>query len=119
MTDATDPATRFFDDLASRGHEPLLEKATGTLRVDLTNGRRLTRWLVAIERGQVKVSRENRKADCVVRADRAAFERIVSGRENGMAAMLRGSIAVEGNPMLLVLFQRLLPGPPRSRRRRS
>jgi putative sterol carrier protein len=115
----SDPTTKFFDDLVSRGHEPLLEKATGTLRVDLANGRRLTRWFVAIERGQVKVSRENRKADCVVRADTAAFEQIVSGRANAMAAMLRGSIAVEGNPMLLVLFQRLFPGPARSRRRRS
>jgi putative sterol carrier protein len=115
MTDATDPTTRFFDDLASRGHEPLLEKATGTLRVDLANGRRPTRWLVAIERGEVTVSRGNRSADCVVRSDRATFERIVSGKGNAMAGVLRGAIAVEGDPMLLVLFQRLFPGPRRRR----
>jgi hypothetical protein len=30
--------------------------------------------------------------------------------------MLRGAIIVEGDPMLLVRFQRLLPSPPRTRR---
>ena len=37
MTDAT---TEFFDDLDARGHEPLLEKATGTVRIDLSSGKR-------------------------------------------------------------------------------
>ena len=35
MTDAT---TEFFQELAERGHEPALEKATGTLRFDLSDG---------------------------------------------------------------------------------
>ena len=42
MPDAT---TDFFSALEARGHEPLLEKATGTLRFDLTNGKRTARWL--------------------------------------------------------------------------
>ena len=33
----------FFNDLSVRGHEPLLEKATGTIRFELTNGR-LAGW---------------------------------------------------------------------------
>ena len=119
MTKATDPTTKFFDDLASRGHEPLLEKATGTLRLDLTNGKRSARWLVAIKKGDITVSRENRAADCVARADRGLFEGIVKGEVNAMAALLRGAIAVEGDPQLLVLFQRLFPGPPKSRRSRT
>jgi putative sterol carrier protein len=108
MTDAT---TAFFQDLGARGHEPLLEKATGTMRFDLSNGKR-TRWLVTIEKGHVKTSHGNSRADCIASADKAVFEEIVKGEMNAMAAILRGLIHVEGDPELLVLFQRLFPGPP-------
>ena len=46
-----DPTTEFFQELEARGHEPGLEKVTGTLRFDLRNGKRTARWLVAIEKG--------------------------------------------------------------------
>ena len=113
MTDAT---TRFFEDLDVRGHEPLLEKATGTLRIELSNGKTKARWFVTVKKGDVTVSHANEKADCVVRMDQALFEQIVTGRENATAALLRGLVAVEGNPQLLVLFQRLFPGPPNGKR---
>jgi putative sterol carrier protein len=106
-----DATTEFFDDLAVRGHEPLLEKASGTLRLELMNGKRKARWFVSIKRGDVTVSHANSKADCVVRMDQALFDEIVTGKENAFAAMLRGRVAVEGKPQLLVLFQRLFPGP--------
>jgi len=108
--------TEFFDELGARGHEPLLEKATGTIRFELTNGRRKARWLVTVKKGDVTVSHANARADCVVRTDEGLFEQIVTGEENVMAAMLRGAIGVEGKPDLLVLFQRLFPGPPASRK---
>ncbi len=114
MTDAT---TEFFEGLGARGHEPLLEKATGTLRIELSNGTRPARWLVTVKKGDVTVSHANAKADCVARMDQALFEQIVTGRENATAALLRGLVAVEGNPQLLVLFQRLFPGPPNGRKR--
>jgi putative sterol carrier protein len=114
MTDAT---TEFFADLNARGHEPLLEKATGTLRIELSNGKRRARWLVTVKKGDVTVSHANVKADCVVRMDQGLFEQILAGRENATAALLRGLVAVEGNPQLLVLFQRLFPGPPNGRKR--
>jgi putative sterol carrier protein len=111
-----DSITGFFEGLSGRGHEPLLEKASGSLRLDVTDGKKTERWLLEIHRGDLAVSRRNVRADCVVRGDRALFERIASGRQNAMAALLRGAIEVEGNVGLLVLFQKLLPGPPRSRR---
>lgn len=110
-----DPTTDFFQELATRGHEPGLEKVTGTLRFDLLNGKRTARWLVAIQKGEIDVSHKNAKADCVVRADKTLFDGIAAGEVNAFAAALRGLIDIEGSPELLVLFQRLFPGPPRSR----
>ena len=113
----TDTTTAFFRRLETRGHEPVLKRATGTLRFDLTDGGKQTaRWVIAIEKGNVVVSHKNTKADCVVRAERTLFDRIASGKENAMAAVLRGALNIEGDPALLVWFQRLLPSPPRSAR---
>jgi len=112
MTDAT---TEFFDGLARRGHEPLLGKATGTMRVELVNGKETERWLLTVDKGDVTVSHKNAGADVTLRTDKASFEGIAGGKVNATAAVLRGELAVEGDWELLVLFQRLLPGPPRSR----
>jgi len=111
-------ATRsFFDDLAARGNEPLLQNDSGTLRFDLVEGRRVEHWYVSIDRGTITVSHEKEAADSVLRTDRSVFDRIASGRMNAMAAVLRGELVPEGDLSLLVLFQRLFPGPPRSRAR--
>ncbi len=103
------PTTAFFQDLGRRGHEPLLEQATGTIRFDLVDGARTERWLVTLERGDVSVSRRNTRADCVVRARKALLDAIVSGDVNGFAAYLRGELTVEGQAQLLVLIQRVFP----------
>jgi putative sterol carrier protein len=108
----------FFNDLGQRGHEPLLEKATGTLRFDLARGKRTDRWHVAISKGDIAVSRRNSAADCVVRMDGAVFDDLAGGEENAMAALLRGLITVEGDDELVALFQGLFPGPPTSRDKR-
>jgi putative sterol carrier protein len=111
MRDAT---AGFFDELEARGHEPMLEKATGTLRFDLTDGKRTTRWLVAIDKGAVSVSHRNAKADCVVRAEKKLFDNLARGKQNAMAALLRGAVELRGDPTLLLPFQRLFPGPKRA-----
>jgi putative sterol carrier protein len=109
----TDATREFFDDLARRAHEPLLEKATGSLRFDLLQQGRTDRWLVTIDKGDVTVSRKNEPADCIVRVERSLFDRIATGEVNAFAAVLRGEAVVEGDPRLLVLCQRVFPSPPR------
>jgi putative sterol carrier protein len=112
MSDAT---TEFFTELGTRKHEQLLNKVTGTFRFDLVHEKKTTRWLVAVKRGDVAVSRGNGEADIVVRAEKALFDRVAEGELNAMAAVLRGDVALEGDSRLLVSFQRLFPGPAASR----
>ena len=92
MTDAT---AEFFGALAERGHEPLLEKATGTVRFDLKDGKTTDRWLVTVDRGDLAVSRQNHRADLIVSTDKPLFDYIASGKTNALAALLRGAISVE------------------------
>jgi putative sterol carrier protein len=111
-TSATD---RFFETLAGRGHEPLLEKASGSVRFDLSHGQQTDHWMVRIRHGDLEVSREESDADSVVRASRTVFEQFATGQMNAFAALLRGQASAEGNLELPVLLQRLLPGPPRNK----
>lgn len=111
MTDAT---TEFFQGLEARGHEPRLEKMTATLRFDVINGKRRARWLVTIKKGDIAVSHKNVKADVVVRGEKTILDGIARGEVNPFTAALRGVIGIEGDSEVLVRFQRLFPGPPRS-----
>jgi putative sterol carrier protein len=116
MPDAT---TEFFEQLARRGHEPLLEKASGSARFELTDRKRTERWLVEVRKGDIAVSHRNVRSDCIVRCPRALFSKLARGEENALAALLRGAIEVEGMVGFLVLLQKLFPGPPRSVSRRA
>ena len=107
----TDAAARFFDDLARLGHEPLLERASGSVRFDLMHDETTDRWLVRIDKGDVSVSRRSGRADCTVQMEKALFAGLASGEVNAVTAVLRGAMAVNGDLKLLVMFQRLFPGP--------
>jgi predicted lipid carrier protein YhbT len=112
----TDPTAAFFEELASRGHEPLLQKAKGSARFDIVDRRTTLRWHVSLEKGDIKVSRRNVAADCVIRADKALFDQVASGKENAVAAVLRGDLRVEGDWRMLVRIQRLFPSSASARR---
>lgn len=112
MTGAT---AEFFDELGRRGYEPLLRKAKGSVRFDLVDGKRIDRRLVTIDKGNLTVSRKNVAADCVICADEALFGRVAAGELNAVAAVMRGELAVDGDWRLVVLIQRLFPGPRKAR----
>jgi putative sterol carrier protein len=107
----TDASAEFFDELGQRGHEPFLEHASGTIGFELKRGNRTERWVVAVNKGDIAVSRKKADCDCVFRTDLALFDRVVAGETNMLAALLRGTLAVDGDPTVAVLFQRLLPRP--------
>lgn len=117
MTPPTDATARFFADLAARGDEPLLRKASGSMRFDVVSGRKTRRWLVSVDKGAVRVEDGGAEATCVIRAEQAVFDKIATGRLNAVAAVLRGDVVVAGDWRMLVRLQRLFPSPPRRRRR--
>ncbi|WP_405098332.1 SCP2 sterol-binding domain-containing protein [Micromonospora sp. NBC_01412] len=108
----SNPTTSFFEALSRRGHEALLEEATGTIRFDLTHEQGVDRWFVAIERGDVRVSRDGGEADCVFRGSRATFDRVFAGQSQLYPAWLRNEVRTEGDNRLARIFLRLVPGAP-------
>ena len=107
----TDTAGELFERLGALEQLPLPKRANGTMLFELSGGKRIERWRITIHKGAIAVARGNGPADCVLRADRKLFGRMASGKVNAFAAVLRGAVTIEGDPRLLVLFQRLLSGP--------
>ena len=105
-----DKTEELFESLGRRGRDPLLLRAKGTVLFELHNGQ-VDMWSLKLDGGTVAVSHAADEADCTIRAEREVFDRIATGELNPLAAVLRGEIEVEGDPELLLLFQRLLPGP--------
>jgi len=107
----TDAAEALVGRLAGAGEMPFPKRASGTMLLELTGAPRTERWRITVDRGEVAVVRGPGPADCVLRADRKVFSGMAAGKVNAFAAVLRGSVTIEGDPRLLVLFQRMLPGP--------
>ena len=112
---AGDAISSFFEALGQRGHEPLLEKVEGTVRIDAYKNGQADCWLVTINRGDLSVVRGEREADAVFGGDADVLDRVVRGEENALAAMLRGAVMVAGDLRLILKMERLLPGPAGSR----
>ena len=107
-----EPIEEFFERLTQDGRDRLPGRADGSLRIDLTSGTTTERWFITMHGGDVSVSHRNAKADSVIRTSRDQFEGMIAGTVNAMSAALRGVVSLEGDPTLLVQFQRALPGPP-------
>ncbi|MFU8873504.1 SCP2 sterol-binding domain-containing protein [Micromonospora sp. SL4-19] len=109
MQDAT---TKFFEELDRRGFEPLLAKSSGTLRFDLCEEAQTRHWLLRIDHGNLRVRPEDREADAVVGTGPRLFGELITGRENAIAALLRGDMTISGDLRLVLQIERLFPGPP-------
>jgi putative sterol carrier protein len=103
--------SEFFDGLTARGLGPGFARTTGSMRFDLARGDTTEHWRIEFRRGAVTVGRTADPADCVIRTDAKVFDDLASGRANAMATLLRGRLVADGEPELLILFQRLFPAP--------
>jgi putative sterol carrier protein len=77
------------------------------VRFDIVDNGHSERWIVAIDSGDIDVSRRSVAGDCTLRVPRKLFGQIAQGKANATAAVLRGDIETEGDWRLLVLVQRL------------
>ena len=102
----------FFADVERRGHEPMLRRVSATVRWDILDGDRTEHRLLRIDHGDLRVTVSDEPADCVIVAERAVCDDVVSGRTSALAALLRGAVAVDGDYELMVLAQRLFPRTP-------
>lgn len=102
----------FFDQLGMRGHEPLLQRVSATVRFDIGDGASVEHRLLHIDRGEIRVTSEDVPADCTVTIGEELLDEIIGGRTGAMAAFLRGALLIEGDPQVLVLVQRLFRGHP-------
>jgi hypothetical protein len=102
---------KFFEQLAASSY-PLLHDVAGTLRIDVDEDGGIGHWLIIIGQGTVAVSRRKGRADAVVGTDQAVLGRLVTGEANAYTAGLRGQLRVDGDPRLMLAFDRLMPSPP-------
>jgi putative sterol carrier protein len=102
-----DERERFFEQVGKQGHVRLLEHASGTILVEISDSGPTEHWYVTIHRGDVGVSHEGASPDCTIRTDGAAFDAIIAGKMSPMPALLRGRLEVEGKINLLVALQAL------------
>ena len=102
----------FFDELGRRGHDPLLERVSATVRFDVGGEASVDHRLLHIDRGDIRVTSEDVPSDCTVIIGEELLDEIIHGRTGAMPAFLRGALLVEGDPEVLVLVQRLFPGHP-------
>lgn len=103
---------RFFASLPARAPAVLHGPAIGTLQIDLTTGHRTEHWLVEMAPGSARVSRESRPADAVWTSSEDLFERLVTGRDQAIAAVFRNEATFSGNVVLFLAFRRFFPDPP-------
>lgn len=102
----------FFTGLATHPGRSMPEKFTATLRFDLTcRGTVTEHWYVAIRRGEISVSHEERDADVVTTVERETYEQIVNGEIGIVAAIFANQAQVEGDVALLVTFKRFYRSP--------
>jgi predicted lipid carrier protein YhbT len=102
----SDTTHTFFEQLATRGYEPLLHSVSGTIRCDIEDA---GSWFVVVNNGSLTVSRDPSEADCMFACSRENFERIVVGKQNPTTLFLQGKMEVAGNISLAMMFQRLFP----------
>ncbi|MGC3860696.1 SCP2 sterol-binding domain-containing protein [Micromonospora chersina] len=112
-------AAEYLDREVAGRHPDLPETTAGTLRLDLQDGARTEHWYLTIDHQEVRVARLVDDADLVLRADREVFDRIVAGRLNPAAALLRNDLTAQGDLRLLLSLRRIFPGPPAARHPRE
>ena len=104
--------TEFFEQLGRRGHEDLLQRVTASIRFEIAEDGHTVARVVTIDHGDLRLSADDIPADATISCTGTELGDLVTGRTSAMASLLRGTLAVQGDPELVVLAQRLFSQAP-------
>ncbi|MBQ1034140.1 SCP2 sterol-binding domain-containing protein [Micromonospora sp. C97] len=99
----------FFERLAAACQDPRFSKVRGSVRFDIRDGGRLEQWLLNIDHGQMRVIKSGGPATTVVKVSAQVADAMARGEVNGLAAITRGEIIVDGDLALALRIGRLFP----------
>lgn len=106
------PTAAFFEGLNESRPRELSPKVRATIRFDLASDTDVQHWFLDIKDGTVRVSAEEREADCVIHGERKLFDGLVEGESNIFSAWFRNEIGLAGAGWLMTVLRHLMPGPP-------
>ncbi|SCL44297.1 SCP-2 sterol transfer family protein [Micromonospora citrea] len=101
----------FFEQLSRIGQDPRFRKVQGSVRFDIRDHDQVRQWLLTIDHGQIRVSPGGGAATSVLTLSSEVAEAMVRGEMNGLSAMLRGEILVDGDLGLALRMGRLFHTP--------
>ncbi|MET8086177.1 SCP2 sterol-binding domain-containing protein [Micromonospora sp. NPDC005237] len=99
----------FFERLAAACRDPRFQKVCGSVRFDIGSGDDLEQWFLVIDHGDMQVSRSGDPATTVIRVSAQVADAMARGEVNGLAAIARGEILVDGDLGLALRIGRLFP----------
>lgn len=99
----------FFERLTDAGQDPRFSKVCGRVRFDIGDEDHLEQWLLDIDHGRMRVTRSGGPATTVIRVSAQVAEAMARGVVNGLAAITRGEILVDGDLGLALRLGRLFP----------
>ncbi|MBM0232612.1 SCP2 sterol-binding domain-containing protein [Micromonospora sp. STR1_7] len=102
----------FFERLTVAGQDPRFSKVCGSIRFDIRDGDHLEQWRLNIDHGRMQVTKGPDPATTVIRVSAQVAEAMARGEVNGLAAIARGEILVDGDLGLALRIGRLFPRAP-------
>ncbi|MCG5440742.1 SCP2 sterol-binding domain-containing protein [Micromonospora foliorum] len=102
----------FFERLTVAGQDPRFSKVCGSVRFDIRDDGHLEQWLLNIDHGRMRVTRSGGPATTVIQVSAQFAEAMARGEVNGLAAITRGEIMVDGDLALALRIGRLFPREP-------
>ncbi|MEU7973759.1 SCP2 sterol-binding domain-containing protein [Micromonospora sp. NPDC049089] len=102
----------FFERLTVAGQDPRFSKVCGRVRFDIGDDGNLEQWLLDIDHGRMRVTRSGAPATTVIRVSAQLADAMARGEVNGLAAITRGEIMVDGDLALALRLGRLFPREP-------
>ncbi|MEU8301676.1 SCP2 sterol-binding domain-containing protein [Micromonospora sp. NPDC048909] len=102
----------FFERLTVAGQDQRLGNVSGSVRFDIRDGDRVEQWQLDIDHGRMRVTRDGGPATTVIRVSAQVAEAMARGEVNGLAAITRGEILVDGDLALALRIGRLFPRAP-------